>query len=191
MLLSILTPTMPRRAAKLAALATIIEPWTHTGEIEWLTICDDRTSGPKRNEMMDAAKGEYVCHLDDDDRYGPRFPYFVLPALREGVDLVMFDALASLNGCPFFRVNTGIDHPNEQPRHLPGRRLSDIRRRPWHWNCWRTELARRARFPEEHRGDEDAVWLNQMYPLVRTWRKIDEPLFVHIYDSRSSAFPTS
>lgn len=190
MLLSILTPSIPRRAAKLAELSELITPWLGD-DIEWLTITDMRPSGPKRNEMMDAARGDYVCHIDDDEWLDPRFPSLVLPALALGMDLVAYDALASLNGCPYFRVNTSMDYTNEQPRHLNGGRLSDIRRRPWHWACWRTTLARQARFPEEHHGAEDAIWLEGMYPLVRTWHKIDEPIFVHRYSSEDSAFPTT
>jgi hypothetical protein len=190
MLLSILTPSIPRRAQKLATLAEDLRPWLGD-DTEWLVIVDERPSGPKRNEMMQVAKGDYVMHLDDDEWLSPKFPSLVLPALALGMDLVAYDALASLNGSPYFRVRTGMDFPNEQPRHLPGGRFSDIRRRPWHWCCWRTELARRAQFPQEHVGNEDAIWLDQMYPLVQTWHKIDEPLFVHRYDSTDSAFPAT
>lgn len=190
MLLSILTPSIPRRAAKLAALSARITPWLGP-DIEWLVITDERPSGPKRNEMMDRAAGRYCLHLDDDDRLADDFPIYVLPALKTGVDLVMYDALASLNGSPFFRVNTGIDHPNEQPNHKPGGGFTDIRRREWHWCCWRTSLARQARFPEEHRGDEDAVWLRQLWDRPKTWIKINETLFIHEYDSRLSAFPSN
>ena len=187
MLLSILTPSMPKRAAKLAALADIINPWLGP-DIEWLVITDERPSGPKRNEMMDAAKGTYLLHLDDDDRLSADFPEKVLPELQGHADLVMYDAIASLNGSPFFRVYIGIDHENEQPKHLPGGRFSDIRRRPWHFNCWRTELARKARFPQEHVGNEDAIWLEQMYPLVCRWKKLDYVGFIHEYDAKRSAF---
>lgn len=190
MLLSILTPSIPRRRAKLDTLREDLRGWLGD-DIEWLVITDERPSGPKRNEMMAAARGAYVMHLDDDEWLDPRFPSLVLPELRHDYDLVAYDALASLNGCPFFRVRTGMDFPNEQPQHLGGGRLSDIRRRPWHWCCWRTELARQARFPEHHHGAEDALWLEQMYPKVRTWRKIDEALFIHRYDASDSAFPTT
>lgn len=187
MLLSILTPSMPKRAAKLAALADIINPWLGP-DIEWLVITDERPSGPKRNEMMDAAKGTYLLHLDDDDRLSADFPEKVLPELQGHADLVMYDAIASLNGSPFFRVCIGMDHENEQPKHLPGGRFSDIRRRPWHFNCWRTTLARQARFPQEHVGNEDAIWLEQMYPLVCRWKKLDYVGFIHEYDAKRSAF---
>lgn len=188
MLLSILTPSMPKRAAKLAELSKIITPWLGP-DIEWLVITDTRPSGPKRNEMMDRAAGRYLCHIDDDDRLVPNFPDLVLPALRtSGADVVAYDALASFNGGVPFRVRTGMDFPNEQPQHLPGGRLSDIRRRPWHWCSWRSDIARACRFPEEHRGDEDAYWLSQLWPMVYSWHKIDEALFLHFYDARRSAF---
>lgn len=187
MLLSILTPSIPRRAAKLAALGDIIRPWLGP-DIEWLVITDERPSGPKRNEMMDMARGRYVLHLDDDDRLASDFPSVVLPELTGHSDLVMYDAIASLNGSPFFRVYIGMDHENEQPKHLSEGRFSDIRRRPWHFNCWKTELARIARFPQEHVGNEDAIWLEQMYPLVRRWKKLDYVGFIHEYDAKTSAF---
>jgi hypothetical protein len=188
MLLSILTPSIPRRAAKLAALSQRITPWLGP-EIEWLVLTDDRPSGPKRNEMMDAARGSYVAHIDDDEDLDPRFPDYVLPALRSGKDVILYDALASLNGSPFFRVNIGHGHANEQPRHLPDGRLSDIRRHEWHFNCWKTELARKGRFPQEHNGAEDAIWLAQVIPLVGTWLKIEEPpMFIHRWSKDDSTF---
>lgn len=190
MLLSICTPSIPRRRQKLDTLREDLRGWIGD-DIEWLVITDERPPGPKRNEMMAMARGKYVMHLDDDEWLSPKFPSLVLPALELGVDLVAYDALASLNGCPFFRVRTGMDFPNEQPRHLGDGRLSDIRRKPWHWNCWRTELARSVRFVEEYHGAEDAIWLEQMYPLVKTWHKIDEALFVHRYDATDSAFPST
>lgn len=188
MLLSILTPSMPKRAAKLAGLAEIIRPWCGS-DIEWLVITDDRPSGPKRNQMMDMARGRYLCHIDDDDRLSPRFPELVLPALaNSGADVVTYDALASFNGGAPFRVFTSPDYPNEQPKHLPDGRLSDIRRKIWHWACWRSDIARSCRFPDEHRGDEDAVWLAQLWPMAYSWHKIDEPLFIHRYSAKESAF---
>lgn len=186
MLLSILTPSIPRRAAKLASLAERITPWTGN-DIEWLTITDDRPSGPKRNEMMDSARGDYVCHIDDDDMLDHIFPSLILPLLC-GVDVVLYDAYVSFNGSPQFRVSTGIDHPNEQPRNLPGGRFSDIRRRPWHWNAWRTDIARKGRFPEQHHGAEDAIWLEQVWPLAKTSLKADYPIFLHFYNSNDSTF---
>jgi hypothetical protein len=191
MLLSILTPSIPRRHAKLAQLARRIEPWLGH-DIEWLVLVDDRPSGPKRNEMMDAAQGAYVCHIDDDDMLDEAFPEFVLPLLT-GVDVVLYDAHASFNGGPQFRVHTGLDYPNEQPQHLPGGRLSDIRRRPWHWCAWRVDIARRGRFPDKHHGAEDAIWLEQVWPLAKTCAKVDRPLFIHRYCATDSAFdgPTS
>ena len=75
-------------------------------------------------------------------------------------------SLVKAHNRSIFRVNTGIGFENEQPKSIGENQYSDIKRTPWHWCCWRTELARTCPFPEHHDGAEDAYFLNQILPKV-------------------------
>jgi hypothetical protein len=191
-LLSVLIPSIPTRLPKLTALLEIFSAQAHP-QLEVLVFLDNcqRALGRKRNALMQQAAGRFCCHIDDDDTVSLDFFARLLPELQVGVDLVHFDADASLNGALPFKVTTVLGAHNQQPRHLSGGRYSDIIRTPWHFNCWRTELARQFKFPEVFNGAEDAFWLNQILPAVKTSRKVDAVLFHHFYDSRTTTFPTS
>lgn len=190
-LLSVLIPSIPERINQLAELLSVLKAQDHP-ELEVLTLIDNRRRflGEKRNALIQMARGKFIANVDDDDLVAPNFFSAIHDALKEDVDLVAYDALCSLNGARPFRVNTGMDYENEQPRHIPGG-YSDIRRKPWHWCAWRRELALECKFPEDrHDGAEDWVFLSQALPRVKTWRKVDEPLYIHRWSASGSTFPT-
>lgn len=190
MLLSVLIPSLPERLEKLRELLSVLEAQSHP-EMEVLVLMDNRRRnlGVKRNDLIRMARGKFIANIDDDDLVAPNYFASIADALREDVDLVAYDALCSLNGARYFRVNTGMGFPNEQPQHLPGGGYSDIRRTPWHWCAWRRELALGCPFAEDRNyGDEDARWLALTLPKVKTWRKVDAPIFIHRYDARSTTF---
>lgn len=188
-LLSVLIPSIPERLPKLAKLLERLEAQSDP-RMEVLCYIDNkrRALGFKRNNLMDQARGKYLCHIDDDDMVSERFSSVLLSECEHDVDLIAYDADCSLNGAPPFRVFTRLGAQNEQPKHLPFGRYSDIVRTPWHWCLWRTELATPCRFPEWHDEAEDAYFLNQILPKVRTHRKVNEVLYHHRYDAATTTF---
>lgn len=188
-LLSVLIPSIPER---LPSMTRLLENLRHQDDprLEVLVMLDNRRRilGLKRNAMQDAAQGKFFCHLDDDDNVSEDFVSTLLPACEADVDLIAFDATCSLNGSPEFRVVTGVDFPNEQPRHLYGGRYSDIRRQPWQWCAWRKERFSGCRHPDYHHGAEDAIWLQQAWPLIRTHRKLDWVGYRHFYSATGTTF---
>jgi glycosyltransferase involved in cell wall biosynthesis len=191
-LLSVLIPSLPERLPKLAELLACLEAQADP-RMEVIVLTDNRSRhlGTKRNLMMQMAQGAYLCHIDDDEILAPDFFATLVPELIHGVDLVAYDAGVSLNGSPEFRVRTILGAACEQPSHLPGGRYSDIVRPPWHWCLWRSDFARRFKFPDHHDGAEDWFWLRQALPAVQTHRKVDRVLFHHRFDERSSTFSTT
>lgn len=187
-LLSILIPSLPERATKLAELLACLAP-QDCPELEIIVLTDNRrrSLGAKRNAMMEMAQGRYLCHIDDDEMLADDYIETVLPLISESVDLIAYDAGVSFNGGPEFRVTTGVGFPIEHPKPLGGERYTDIRRPPWHWSLWRADLARQFRFPDTG-WTEDALWLQQIWPAVRTWRKIDRVLFFHRWSKETTTF---
>ena len=116
MRLSVLIATMPSRAANLDTLIkslglTIVSSehnayrygtmnmWTDKGrDVE---VCaystppydgksEDLSYGGKRNALMEAARGEYVAFVDDDDELHPEYIPRILGAIQQGPDVVGF-----------------------------------------------------------------------------------------------------
>lgn len=186
-LLSVLIPSISKRRGKLISLLNCLADQEHP-QLEVITfISDDIPLGQKRNEMMARAAGRYCCHIDDDEKLSPHFFASLIPELRHDVDAIGYNAAVILNGAEPFKVTTILGAANEQPRHLPGGRYSDIVRNYWHWCIWRTTLARKFKFPDRA-GDEDWQWLKQIIPNVKTHRKLEETLFTHVFSVTESTF---
>lgn len=193
MLLSILIPSVPERADKLKDLLEKLKPQIKAwpGQAEALVLIDFRTMslGEKRNRMMQIAAGRYVIHLDDDDRLVDGALDVIVPILQEEafkedpVDVIAYDQESHLDGADPFIVRTSIDFENEGAR-LVDKKWQDIKRKPWHWCCWRTELARQGSFVG--RIDEDWQWLKQVLPLVKRQRKLDQVLHQYWFHGSQS-----
>jgi glycosyltransferase involved in cell wall biosynthesis len=146
-----------------------------------------RRLGYKRNAMADAAQGKYIAHIDDDDLVSDDFVARLLPECERDVDLIAYDATCSLNGAPEFRVITRLGAQNEQPKHLPGGRYSDIVRTPWTWCAWRKETVKSCRHPDTS-TTEDGDWLKQALPLIQTHHKMDWIGYQHFFSATTSSF---
>ena len=191
-LLSILTPSIPRRIDKLRELLQALEAQTDP-DLEVLVLLDNctRPLGHKRNELMRIARGQFVCHIDDDEMVAPDFVARVLSVLRtagEDVDVVAYDARVTIDQNPPFRVRTALGAEVEQVsvRSDGQEGYNDISRPPWHWCTWRRELAVQFAFPDFYYG-EDWHWLAQILPAVRRCEKIDEELFHHRFSTTDSS----
>ncbi len=186
-LLSVLIPALTSRKER---SATLLENLARQADprLEVIVFMDDyeHPLGVKRNSMMDRAAGKYLMHLDDDEQISPHFLQSLLPEMLYEADAIGYNASVIFNGLRPFTVRTVWGAAVEQPRHEPGG-YSDIVRPFWHWCLWRTTLARQCRFPG-HSENEDWQWLCQIYPLVRTHRKLEESLFTHVWNAGGSAF---
>jgi hypothetical protein len=202
MLLSILIPSVPERHEKLKSLLESLLTKTRDfqGEVEVLTLIDFKTMslGEKRNRLMQIASGLYCIHLDDDDNLTVDALHVLIPLLSEfnemefalgncqRPDVIAYDQHCRLeldDGVAEFDVRTSIEFENETPRQVDGV-WQDVKRKPWHWCCWRTELARRFQFVG--RVDEDWQWLQQILPAVTKQHKIDQVLHLYQFSSKST-----
>ena len=93
--LSILICTLPVRLEKLNRLLGILFPQKNDSvEI----VIDDTTGnhiGSKRNNLINNAKGEYCCFVDDDDLVSLNYVDSILNSL--GKDCVGIEGLISFN----------------------------------------------------------------------------------------------
>ena len=89
MKLSILICHVPERAEKLERLMDVLRPQLNDG-VEVLIETDARemTIGAKRNLLLEKAKGQYVCFVDDDDLVPPYYVAKILEAISKHPDCI-------------------------------------------------------------------------------------------------------
>jgi glycosyltransferase involved in cell wall biosynthesis len=105
MILSILIPTVPQRARVYLELITElnkqIDMANAFGVVEIIT--DDapvgaKTTGQKRNDLINSAQGDYVWFIDDDDMIMPNAINNILPALELNPDALAINGIMTTDG---------------------------------------------------------------------------------------------
>lgn len=159
-------------------------------DVEILALFDNRqrSTGLKRQALLNMAEGRYIVCLDDDDSVHPYFIAKLTNAIHcePGADVVVYNSQASLNGENPFVVRTGIEFENEQcHKDSANARWQNITRKPWAWCAWNSKLAKAATFPDGY-IDDDWFWLRQMMPHVKVQARIDEVLHFYQYNAKTS-----
>jgi glycosyltransferase involved in cell wall biosynthesis len=92
--LSILTATLTERNSVFQNLARILRAQSNNN-VEMLANIDsgEKTIGAKRNELLQAAKGDYIVFVDDDDMVSPYFVSSILDAIQEQPDCVGIEGI--------------------------------------------------------------------------------------------------
>lgn len=183
MILSILIPTIPDRADLLARLLARLEPQL-VPSVEILLASDsgERSIGQKRNEMLDAAEGEYICFCDDDDLVAEDYIARILSALESRPDVVGFKLRRYVNGA--LRGEAIHSMRYTENRNLPSGDGEFFERMPNHLNPVRRELVLAVRFPPINQG-EDTDYSKRLRPMLRTEAFIDAHLYDYLYRSPS------
>lgn len=194
MLLSILTPAIWARDNNALALKNRIEDqvnlWMleHPGEpqpVEHLVLFDTRTRsvGLKRQALLDAALGDYIAFVDDDDWISSDYVDTLLDAIRTGPDVITFMQRAAIDGKVGhieFSAAATVDSPWTEG--------NTVTRPPWHVCAWRRDLVKHCLFTDKNYG-EDHDWCLQARPLLRTHRHIDRILHHYIHSAETTAAP--
>jgi glycosyltransferase involved in cell wall biosynthesis len=135
--------------------------------IRVLQVAGGQTLGALRNAAIGAARGEYVCQWDDDDRYHPRRLDAQLDALRSAKSDCSFlcDQLHLFAEAHEMYWDDWHDEPyplNFAPGTLFGRR------------------AALARYPERRRGEDTALVVS-MLRQGRRFARLREHGYLHVY----------
>lgn len=176
MKLSILICTIPERESFLNRLLAILTE--QNGDYELLINGSNQSIGAKRNALLAEASGEYTAYIDDDDTVSPHYISLVMEGIDKGVDC------CSLTGI--------ITDDGKNPRKF----IHSIKYKSWyedngvyfrnpnHLNCIKTELARKATFPEKNHG-EDRSFSDQLFKLgvLQTEHEIKQ--VIYFYEHRT------
>ena len=192
-LLSILICGLPDRNKKFFNLlenlnAQIIKQDDNVELLYLLDIGEKKsglTTGAKRNKLLDAAIGKYVCFVDDDDQISDNYVSLICNALKPNdVDCLGIEGV--------MRGPTGVEaifkHSIEHTTwHDDGKIYY---RCPNHLNPVRSEIAKKVRFAEITFG-EDADYSKRLLPHLSTEIKIEGvPLYFYLTNYRFDPQPT-
>lgn len=178
MKLSILTPSIPSRADRLAKLCDAISEQIGDLPVEHLVLIDNkrRTIGEKRDNLLRIANGEYIAFVDDDDAILTGYVRELLYSIENRPDVITFEQNAYFDGVKF-RVDFRHGQPNNEL-------LPDVlnTRAAWHVCAWKRSIALRSRFPWIQYG-EDWAWAEPLNALELKEEHISKVL--HEYHFRA------
>lgn len=176
--LSILICTLERRRVKFLKLLSLLLPQL-TDEIEVIALWNSGGEiGTLRQTLLEAAQGEYVCFIDDDDEIPDYYCEEILNALGE--DYVGFQVQVFNDGFELKRAHHGTQFPvwDEDDK--------GYYRQVTHLNPVRRELALKGTFKGQM--GEDANWAKEVSPHVKTQVYIDKVMYKYYHDTRDSSF---
>jgi glycosyltransferase involved in cell wall biosynthesis len=178
MILSILIPTIPKRSGLLSVLLQELYRQIGNKPIEVLVHKGEGTTGAKRNELVQSAKGEYVCFIDDDDAVSHQYIDLIIAALASKPDCLSLNGLMTTNG----------RHPHKFIHSLKFSAYFEqdkvYYRPPNHLNVMRRSIAEQFPFPDKTFG-EDTAWAMDICAAqaLKTEVEINEILYYYQYKS--------
>lgn len=154
-----------------------------TDDVEVIVELDggEKSTGEKRNILLNKASGEYVMFVDDDDLLMPNAIELILKAIQLKPDVVGMNLLMSWDGGKTERSYHSlrftewfdIQDPLEHNKRV-------YFRNPNHINPIRRELAVQVGFPNITQG-EDRVFSNGVKPLLKSEVFIDQPIYLYLF----------
>ena len=182
MILSILIPSLTKRRGMLQNILNILQPQM-TDQVEILTDIDDgqRTTGKKRNDLIQRAKGDYVVFVDDDDEVMPSYIADILQAAQQKPDCIVFSGWMTTNGMQRRDFHLSIHHPY-QAETRNGKTV--YLRYPNHITPIRRDIAASVPFPNQTIG-EDYIWATKLHDLklLKTEVRIHKFLYHYKYQT--------
>lgn len=177
MRLTILICTLETRKTLFNVLLDELKKQSKGYKVEILSDCDngEQTIGAKRNKLLQKAKGDYVCFVDDDDWVDSEYISKIMEALESQPDCVKLLGVMNTNGFNQMRFEHSIVHG------VYNTFGGVYRRPPNHLNPIKTNIAQRFKFPETNFG-EDTDWALQVRDSGLLQR--EEPTYKVLYHYR-------
>lgn len=153
MILSILIPTLVERREQFKTLAERLALLSYNyPDVEILSLIDNRekTTGAKRNELIDMAKGKFSAFIDDDDDVPDYYFSSIFAAIEKNpnLDCIGFKGFFIDKTNPKKRLNPVRFRHSKGLPYSEGAVRGEYLRPPNHLNPMLTEYFRKIRFPD-------------------------------------------
>lgn len=175
MILSILICTIPRRRDMFDRIMLDIRGQVLKSGVEIEVLADngEGSVGVKRQRMIEAAQGDYVCFIDDDDQIAPIYVSSILTALSSAPDVVGFCGIITTNGRGARRFKISKDCNYEEKRGVYYRynnHLCPVKR----------SIALQVGY-KDMSHEEDYDYATRLQPFIKTEVFIDQNLYFYKY----------
>ena len=183
--LSILIPSITERGRQLELLLEELERQIGELPVEIIVLTDNRkrSIGKKRTDLLNLAKGKYLCMIDDDDGVCEDFISVILQAIESNSDVITFKQKSTLDGESFI-VTFGLKNENEAA-HKENEVFVDIKRKAWHCCVWKREVVKNCFFDDTNYG-EDAIFSDTASANAITETHIDKVMHYYNYSSEKT-----
>lgn len=176
MTLSILICSLHKRRGLLQSLLKSLQPHL-TDEVEILTEIDsgEITTGKKRNNLLQKAKGKYIVFVDDDDELSPEYIPSILQAAKQDKDCIVFSGWMTTDGQDRRNFHLSIHYPYEA---VTRNGKIEYLRYPNHITPIKREIALQVAFENRTIG-EDYKWATELHTkgLIKSEVKIHKFLY--------------
>jgi len=181
--LSILIPVGPKHTEIYKEVRDKIIETTPVDQLEFVEILtdfrgSDISTGKKRHDLHQRAKGEYVWFIDADDMIEDYAMEEVLKGIESGADVICFNGYMTTNGANRVDWEIRLGHPYEAIRK-DGKEY--YLRHPNHISPMKRELALQVKFPNKmQREDYDFAVQLLKAGILKTEYIIDK--FIYYYN---------
>ena len=173
--LSILICSLSERTEYLISLLKELNKQL-VSEVEVLILIDNRelSIGQKRNNLLNSAKGKYVCFIDDDDKISEDYLSEIMKGVEKDVDQIAISGI-------YHNIKEGTKTRFTSSKDFQwGLVDNEYRRNILHLNPIKRELALKVGFPDNSFG-EDRTYGEQLSPYVKTEYRILKEIYFYEY----------
>lgn len=187
MKLSILICSLYNRKALLdRLLAHLKRQISNSAHVEILVYTDSKelSTGAKRQELLERAKGEYIVFIDDDDWVPHYYIKEFLRAIQSKADCIAINGTMLTDGsAPVeWAISKNFDNADITSN---GEKL--LLRTTNHITAVKRSLALQAGFPDKSNA-EDKYYSDRLRPLLKTEYEIKEPMYYYRYSTKNKEY---
>ena len=176
MKLSIMIATVGERNERFIRLLDALLPQT-TNDVEVIAYWDnfEKSLGDKRQDILESAKGEYVCNVDDDDMVPEYYCEEILKAIKTKPDYVGWNMKYYEDGV----LDRPVIHSLRFDKWWQDEQ--GYYRNVSHLNPIKRKIALKVPFSIPRGQAEDVPWVSRVAPHVKTEVFIEKPMYYYYH----------